>query len=413
MYEHLKRNRKIYGIIGASVVAIGCLSFFQYNQKAINSVDTQQSVSVQVIENTVQRDGSLYLSLIDEGVPIPEVIKLGRVLEPLLDLNNCHSGSEYRLVLDETGTKIDSFIYWLDPINVYVAYRSLLGTLRAYKKEVQRRIVVISGEIKTSLYDAIAEADQPPELATLMANIFAWQIDFSRECCPGDTFRLAFEEERQGNFSRPTRILIAQYKGKLTGTYTAISFRDPTGRIGYYDTEGRSVRRAFLRAPLNYTRISSRFSYRRLHPILRRWRPHRGIDYAAPLGTPVYAIGDGTIIRKGWSYDSGRYLKIRHPNGYCSIYAHLLRYAKGIKQGTRVRQGQLIAYVGSSGLSTGPHLYFAMTKNGKRIDFLKMKFAAPDSINPKYRFLFDLVKKDYLRILNNASGEYQLALQWM
>jgi len=412
MHGSLKRNRKIYGAIGAAALAIGCLSFFQYNQKAINSIDTQQSASVQVIENTVQKNGSLYLSLIDKGVPIPEIIKLGRVLEPILDPNDCPSGSEYRVVMDETGTKINSFIYWLDPINVYVANRSLLGTLRAYKKEVQRGIVVISGEVKTSLYDAIAEAGQPPELTTLMANIFAWQIDFSRESCPGDTFRLAFEEERQGNFSRPTQILIAQYKGRLTGTHTAIFLRDPTGHSDYYNAEGKSMRTAFLRASVNYTRISSRFSRRRLHPILRRWRPHRGVDYAAPLGTSVCAIGDGIVTRKGWSYDGGRYLKIRHLNGYCSIYAHLLRYAKGIKSGTRVRQGQIIAYVGSSGLSTGPHLYFAMSKNGKRIDFLKMKLPATNSINPKYRFLFDLVMREYLEILDNPPGQsYQLAFR--
>jgi murein DD-endopeptidase MepM/ murein hydrolase activator NlpD len=412
MYERLKRNPKIHWMIGASIVAIGCLSFFQYNQKAINLIDTQQSSSTQAIKNTLQKKGSLYLDLIDEGVPIPEVIELARVLEPILDPDNCPPGSEYRLIMDETKTKIDSFIYWLDPINVYVTYRSLLGTLKAYKKEVQRRIVVIEQEIKTSLYDAIAEAGQPLELATLMADIFAWQIDFSRESCPGDTFRLAFEEERQGNFSRPSQILIAQYKGKLTGTHTAVFFRDPTGCSDYYNTAGNSMRTAFLRTPVNYTRISSRFSHRRLHPVLRRWRPHRGIDYAAPLGTPIYAIGDGIVTRKGWGYDSGRYLKMRHPNGYYSIYAHLYKYAKGIKPGTRVHQGQIIAYVGSSGLSTGPHLYFAMSKDGKRVNFLKMEFPATDSINPKYRFLFNLTMREYLEVLDNPSGELpQLAFQ--
>ena len=235
---------------------------------------------------------------------------------------------------------------------------------------------------------------------------YAWSWQFERHELKIviDPHNSIYEEEEQNNFSRPRRILAAQYEGKLTGKHTAILFEDSNGQRDYYTPEGKSLKKAFLRAPLKYKYISSPFSYSRLHPILRIRRPHLGIDYAAPIGTPVVAIAEGVVTMVSYANDCGRYIKIKHLKGYESVYAHLSRYAKGIKKGVHVRQGQIIGYVGSSGLSTGPHLYFAISKNGKRINFLKMKMPSISSINPEYISQFEEIKKEYLSLLNG--GEY-------
>jgi len=317
----------------------------------------------------------------------------------MIDMKSLPFGSKYRLIYDVQGKFIE-FIYNLNPIDTYIVSPSASGELKVYKKEPILKIVKVEGKVENSLYNAMLKAEKSPELAVSFANIFAWQIDFNTELRRGDIFKLIVQEKEQNNFSRPVRILAAQYKGKLTGKHTAIFFKDSNGHTDYYTPEGKSLRKAFLRAPLKYKRISSPFSYHRLHPVLRTWRPHLGIDYAAPSGTPVVAIADGLVTTVSWANDCGRYIKIKHLNGYETVYAHLSRYAKGIRKGARVHQGQVVGYVGSSGLSTGPHLYFAISKNGKRINFLKMRMPFASSINPKYTSQFKQIEREYLCLLN-------------
>ena len=192
-----------------------------------------------------------------------------------------------------------------------------------------------------------------------------------------------------------------RYEGELLSKHEAVLFEDPSGNIDYYTKEGKSLRKAFLRAPLNYKYISSYFSNNRFHPILRIWRPHLAIDYAAPSGTPVSTIGDGTVIYKGWNVGYGNYIKIRHPNNYETGYGHLSRFASGLKNGQKVKQGEIIGYVGATGLATGPHLDFSISENGKRVDFLKLKLPAASSINPQYITQFNEVKNKLLSALEN------------
>jgi len=361
-----------------------------------NHASTKQQI---VIEGTLKRGDSLYSSLTRKGVSPEEIYRLKKALSSVISITSLPANSKYRLIHNEQG-KFVKFIYNPNPIDTYVVSSSESGKLRAYKKKPALKIVKVEGKIEDSLYNAILKVKESPEIAVSLAKIFAWQIDFNTDPRKGDVFKLIIEKEEQNGFSRPVRILAAQYKGKLTGEHTAIFFKDSSGHTDYYTPEGKSLRKAFLRAPLKYYKyISSPFSYHRLHPILRIWRPHLGIDYAAPIGTPVIAIADGVVTIVSYSHDCGRYIKIKHLNGYDSVYAHLHRFARGIRRGVRVRQGQVIGYVGSSGLSTGPHLYFAISKNGKRINFLKMKMPSASSINPKYLSEFRKRKKEYLSYL--------------
>lgn len=365
----------------------------------INEVSLEQVI----IEGTLEQGDSFYSCLRRQGISSEEIYKIEKTLSSMINVRSLPVKSKYRLIHNSQGKFIE-FIYNPNPIDTYIVSSSPSGELKVYKKEPNLKIVKIEGQIDDSLYNAMLKAKKSPELAVKFANIFSWQIDFSVEPRKGDIFKIIVEEEEQNNFSRPLRILAAQYEGKFTGEHTAIFFKDSSGHTDYYTAEGKSLRKAFLRAPLQYKYISSHFSYHRLHPILRVWRPHLGIDYAAPIGTPVVAIADGLVTIVSWDNDCGRYIKIKHLNGYESVYAHLHQYAKGIRKEVRVHQGQIIGYVGSSGLSTGPHLYFAISKNGKRINFLKMNMPSASSINPKYLSQFKEIKREYLSLLDQEES---------
>ena len=236
--------------------------------------------------------------------------------------------------------------------------------------------VRVSGTITSTLFDALVEAvgedvfdaENRAALAYALADVFAWQLDFSRDIQVGDRFSVVVERETSDDGDvRVGRILA----GDLVASgrrLTAFAYAPAGGRVSFYDAEGRSLRRAFLAAPVELRRISSGFSRARFHPVLGRFRAHQGIDYAASTGTPVMAAGDGTVLRAGWSGGYGNLIELRHANGVTTRYGHLQRIAKGIRPGARVGQGQTIGYVGSTGMSTGPHLHFEFRDNGEHRD---------------------------------------------
>ena len=221
------------------------------------------------------------------------------------------------------------------------------------------------------------------------ADLLAWQVDFLTETRPGDRFEILVREEwLDGERLGFGKILAAEYDGKLASA-RAIRYVGADGTLDWYDDDGKSVRRAFLKSPLNFRRISSKFTARRRHPILKTVRPHWGVDYAAPTGTPVSALGDGVVTVAGRKGGYGNYIEVRHSSTYTTCYGHLSKYAKGIKKGTRVEQGEVIGYVGSTGLSTGPHLDFRVKKNGKFVDPLKLDAPAGRTISKSRRDRFD------------------------
>jgi murein DD-endopeptidase MepM/ murein hydrolase activator NlpD len=364
------------------------------------------------IAGILKAGDTLYENLIREGISAAEILDLQDKIKSVVDFNYIPAGSKYSLKYDPKGT-LKEFTYEPTPFDIF--HISLPNSdsedLKVVKEDISQEIVQMDGTIKSSLYESMLECADSPQLAIQMAEIFAWQIDFLTECREGDTFKILVEKQYKGDFYRWGKILAAQYEGELLSKYDAVLFEAPSGNIDYYTKEGKSLRKAFLRAPLNYKYISSYFSNNRLHPILRIWRPHLAIDYAAPSGTPVSAIGDGTVIYKGWNDGYGNYIKIRHPNNYETGYGHLSRFASGLKKGQKVKQGEIIGYVGATGLATGPHLDFSISEDGKNVDFLKLKLPAASSINPQYITQFNEVKNKLLSALENRE-ELDLNLEF-
>ncbi len=363
--------------------------------------EEKEEEKITTISGNIQAGDTIYESLIREGISAAEILSLQEKVKSVVDFSYLPIGSEYSLKYNPEG-KVTEFTYKPNPIDIY--YLDIPDSdsedLKVTKEEVYTEVVRLEGKIEYSLYESMLESADSPQLALQLAEIFAWQIDFFTESREGDTFKILVEKQYRGDFYRWGKILAAQYEGELMSKHTAILFEDSSGRTDYYTKEGESLRKAFLRAPLNYKYVSSYFSKNRFHPILRTWRPHLAIDYAAPTGTPVSTIGDGTVIYVGWENGYGNYIKIRHPNNYVSAYGHLSSFAKGLKKGQKVKQGQIIGYAGSTGLSTGPHLDFSISKNGERIDFLKLKLPAASSVDPQYLIQFNGVKNKLLSDLN-------------
>lgn len=236
------------------------------------------------------------------------------------------------------------------------------------------RVATVTGEVATSLFEAVEGLGESAQLVLELAEIFSSEMDFTADTRSGDRFRLLVEKRYAGEqFVDYGQILVAQYvsDGRVL---TGVGFEPAGGRHAYYDAQGRSLRKTFLKSPLEFTRITSGFTYRRPHPILGGVRPHLAVDYGAPVGTPVRAVADGTVLGAGWNGGNGIQVHLRHHAGYETMYNHLSKLGAGVRRGTRVDQRQVIGYVGSTGLSTGPHLDYRVKKNGRFVNPLSEKF---------------------------------------
>ncbi|MEN8179190.1 MAG: peptidoglycan DD-metalloendopeptidase family protein [Pseudomonadota bacterium] len=252
-------------------------------------------------------------------------------------------------------------------------------------KDVELRTAHIQATIENSLYLSAQNAGLPDAVIMELANIFGWDIDFALEIRTGDRFTAIYQEEYlDGEKLRNGPILAAEFINQGR-TYRAVRYEDAAGRADYFTPEGRSMRKAFLRAPVDFRRISSRFTKERWHPVLGKKRPHRGVDYAAKTGTPIRAAGDGKIVHRGKKGGYGRAVIIQHGQRYTTLYGHLSRYNKKAKHGSKVKQGQTIGYVGQSGLATGPHLHYEFRVNGVHRNPLTVKLPAAEPIAKKYR----------------------------
>jgi murein DD-endopeptidase MepM/ murein hydrolase activator NlpD len=271
--------------------------------------------------------------------------------------------------------------------------------------ELIPRVSLIAGVVTSSLYGTLLDLGEGPQLANDFADVFAWDVDFSRSVQPGDEFRILYERlyrvDDDGNevYARPGRILAARYGGAV-GEHTAVYFESDEGRGGYYRADGTSVERQFLMAPLRYSRISSNYTSARRHPILNVTRPHYGIDYAAKAGSPVWSVADGEVIYRGWAGGFGNLVKIRHAKGYVSYYAHLSSFAKGLKVGSHVQQKQVIGAVGQTGLATGPHVCFRVTRNGSYVNPARVEVGTIKPISDGTRDEFYAVRDELLSELD-------------
>lgn len=308
------------------------------------------------------------------------------------DVRSIRPGKEY-LGFSRTDTagvkRLYYFVYLADIRRAVVLH--LTDSIHVEKQEKPLRIETRHAEavIESSLWNAMVGNNLPIELALELSEIYAWTIDFFG-LQKGDSIRVYYDEQ----YVDSTRVGIGRIYAAdfYHGRKWLEAFYFEAGDVhSYFDGDGKSLRKAFLKAPLNYKRISSHFTYARKHPIYKTVRPHTGVDYAAPAGTPVVTIGDGVVIEKGYKGGGGNTLKIKHNSTYTTAYLHLQKFASGIAVGTRVSQGQVIGYVGSTGASTGPHLDFRVWKNGTPVDPLKMESPPVEPVPASYRAKFDSI----------------------
>jgi murein DD-endopeptidase MepM/ murein hydrolase activator NlpD len=269
------------------------------------------------------------------------------------------------------------------------------------EKPFDVELKTVSGSIENSLFDDGTKAGVPAKLLSQLADIFTWDVDLEKEIRKGDSYKILYEERsRKGQEAKASLRILAAELINAGQKLTAIYFEKQRGQGNYYNLEGRSLARSFLRFPLEFTSITSHLAHARFHPILKVSLPHNGVDFAAQRGTPVRAVGDGVISQIGWNGNYGKAIDVQHDNTYMSRYAHLDRFADGIQNGTLVTKGQIIGYVGSTGRSTGPHLHFELHKDQQVIDPLSVDFPADETIEPALQRVFDNQKQTYLVALS-------------
>ncbi len=373
--------------------------------------------SFNVVESIVERGESFGNILLNFGVDYATIHKVATDFKDVFDVRSLRSGKPYALFCDKKDTNVARYmVYQASAIN-YVVF-DLSDSVNVYRGEEEVKVVSkgISGVINSSLYESLLEKGGSPALVVELSKVYAWTIDFFR-IQPGDYFKLVYEER----FINDTisvgvgRILAADFNHNGRSFYSFYYDNDSTYR-DYFDEEGRSLRKAFLKAPLDFFRISSRFNRHRFHPVLKRVKPHLGTDYAAPHGTPIMSTADGEVIAAAYTRGNGNYVKVRHNSTYTTQYLHMSKFAKGIKKGSRVRQGDVIGYIGSTGLATGPHVCYRFWVNGQQVDPLRQDLPEAEPISDDFMPHFqakmvDLKKRvDALPILNNKENpKVQLA----
>lgn len=357
-----------------------------------------RSDSFDLIHGKIKRNGFLSEILIQHGVTMQEIDQSVRNFKSVFDVRSIRAGNKYVLFCDkDSNARARYLVYEHDPTTCYVFGFNDSIYITPYRKEIKSEIKYASGTIGTSLWEAMMADSLHPSVALDLSDIFAWTVDFF-SLQKGDSFKVIYEELFVDDKSLGTgKIFGAQFCWS-GAVITAIPFIQE-GRESFFDIEGNSLRKAFLKAPLQFSRISSRYSSSRLHPILRIRRPHYGVDYAAPVGTPVLAIGDGKVTSAKRENGSGLMVRIQHNSVYSTAYLHLSRFGKGVTSGAFVKQGDVIGYVGSSGLSTGPHLDFRFYKNGSPVDPLKVEAPSVEPVSDENLARFEVNKAVVLSLL--------------
>lgn len=318
------------------------------------------------------KSGQTAAALLGEYLSPAQIHNLDRQSRKVYPLSRMRAGNPYRIV--SRAGQLERFEYEISGEEMLVVASGGSG-FDIVREPIQYDIErdVVNGTIVSSLFGAVAEAGEKAALGVMLSEIFAWDVDFIRDIRKNDRFVAVVEKRyRDGEFAGYGKVVAAEFVNQ-GNSFKGFLFPDANGNETYFDENGKSLRKAFLKAPLQFSRISSGFNLRRLHPILKTRRPHPAIDYAAPRGTPIKAVGDGVVIRKAWGRGAGNYIKIRHNSVYETTYMHMKGFARGMRKGKRVVQGQTIGYVGSTGMSTGPHLDFRMKKNGTYVNPRRIK----------------------------------------
>ena len=369
-------------------------------KSAESAVVEEKAVNLETIEKTIER-GATFSSLFGEYFSAQDIYRLAKECDNVFPVRDLCAGQSYSMLFEDGSFKC--FTYEIDNNDqLIISYADEQFSITKVAISYQIERAVIKGTIASSLFLSVSQIGERPELASRLADIFAWDIDFMRDLRQEDSFRVLIEKRyRDGIFAGYGKLLAAEFVNQGE-TYRAVCYND-IGQRAYYDTEGRSLKKAFLKAPLSYSRISSGYSNRRLHPVLNVWRPHRAIDYAAPVGTPIMAVAKGVVTQRSYDKSNGNKVRLRHANQYETTYIHLSRFGRGLKVGKKVNQGQVIGYVGATGLATGPHLDYRVFKNGHPINPLKVERISsaplPKALLPKFK----IAVKEYFDFLDRET----------
>jgi len=333
-----------------------------------------------VYHSVVGRDVNLSEILTKFGVSQTKINEFDSKSRPIFDLRKMKAGNVFAIFLDlDSARTVKYFVYEISPIEYLMC--EFGDSMKVYLEQKKVRTIeqTASATIESSLWNCITSNKINPVLATELSEIYSWSIDFFA-LQKGDHFKVIYNESFVDSMSVGVTEIKAVVFNHMGEDIYAIPF-EQKGVLGYFDENGKSLKKAFLKAPLKFSRITSYFSKARFHPILRIFRPHWGVDYKAPVGTPVQTISDGIVIKKGYSGGAGNLIRIKHNGNFESAYMHLSGFPANVKLGSHVHQGQIIAYVGSTGLSTGAHLDFRIYKDGKPVDPLKVKSPPTDPVN--------------------------------
>jgi murein DD-endopeptidase MepM/ murein hydrolase activator NlpD len=386
-------------------LVVGTLLFLPRELPPLMEFPTPPAVALtiekpfRVLRGTIARNATLQ-SVLGEVVSAEGIHRLVEAARPLHNLARLSVGHPFDLTLGPDGL-LTAFSYGIDELRLLrVHRRGDEFEARMVVRPHETRTEAVAGRIRTSLFEAVEEADEGDQLALDLAQIFEWDVDFNTELQPGDAFRVALEKVYvEGAFSHYGSIAAAEFV-RGDRVLRAVRFEASRG-AEYYTPEGVPLRKTFLRSPLKFSRISSGFSRRRFHPVLHRYRAHLGVDYAAPSGTPVRAAADGTIAVAGWQGGYGKTVRIRHGRGLETLYGHLSRIH--VRRGQHVKQGELVGTVGSTGLATGPHLDYRTIRNGVFVNPLTIQPPPAEPVSASHRPAFEAARDRQLALLEGAS----------
>jgi murein DD-endopeptidase MepM/ murein hydrolase activator NlpD len=405
-FEAKRRRKKRILLSGVLLAGLLLLTYFFVRPSTppppsdappVASPLTAQDSALHAIEGNVKERSTLFQSLSEKDVPLRWIDLIISKLKPYVNFRRIKGGA-YRLFTDGKGELV-KFVYEASPTEIYeIEKDSEEYVVQRKKVPVEIHLVKIVGEIQSSLFDAMEAAGEQDFLTIAFAEILAWEIDFYKDVREGDRFKVVAEKVYKGDqFIQYGSIRAVEYQ-RGEKVIQGIRYKE-----GYYNERGVSLKRAFLKVPLRFNRISSKFSRARKHPILGGIRPHFGVDYAAPPGTPIWAVADGTVTSCGWSSGFGNQVTLRHMNGYTTYYGHLSGFGPGIRKGVRVSQKQIIGYVGSTGLSTGPHLDYRLAKDGHFRNPLRETFPAGHPIEKGEREGFHRIRDEMTGWLHGDS----------
>jgi murein DD-endopeptidase MepM/ murein hydrolase activator NlpD len=373
-----------------------------YFQKSLNHIFNNLTPRYKIISHKISKNETFDKILKKYLIPIEEIAKIKKSLDLSSKLNNLKTNLDLQFTTDDLNNKkITSFTFPVSRSEKILLTRNVETDLFEKKiiiTNLKKRIIFKEGKILQSLYRTAINLNVQPNIIIEFARVYGFQVDFQRDIRKNDTFQIMYEifEDDDGKIFETGNIVFADLK--LSGVKNTLYYFNKKGSEGHYDENGKSVKKALMKTPINGARLSSAFGMRK-HPIDGYNKMHRGTDFAAPMGTPIMASGDGIIKRARWCGGGGNCIKIKHNSTYQTVYAHMKGFARGIREGLRVKQGQIIGYVGSTGKSTGPHLHYEVIENGKKINSQKLKLPSGKALKNQERKLFEVekIKLDVLK----------------